>query len=280
MIRVQPDDAPTAPLPELSQFFTWSPTDDPNPYPPPGTDIPPVAAGATSLTERPALPATSAAPRVEPVRARRSKLGVSVTKATGATPTRRKPRVGSPPVVLWSIFAVVTTIAAVLWSILLWPSSDSTTMTTSPHEPTTTAEVERLRRSLPPGYPPQACAPIPHRVPALAALQCGSHPAIPAANTAHYTLYEVTTDLDTAFTAVTAATAPQVCPGGYQSPGAWRRNASPELVAGTLLCGTNQAAQPTVAWTTESTLVLATINADTPQFPTLAQLYTWWSTHS
>ena len=55
---------------------------------------------------------------------------------------------------------------------------------------------------------------------------------------------------------------------------------NPETVAGTLLCGTNQDSQPMVAWTTTSTLLLATIRADTPQKPSLEQLYTWWSSHS
>lgn len=60
MIRVQPDDAPTAPLPELSQFFTWSPTDDPTPYPPPATDIPPLR------RERHRLPNALRCPRQAP----------------------------------------------------------------------------------------------------------------------------------------------------------------------------------------------------------------------
>lgn len=271
------DDAPTGPLPELSQFFTWSPTDDPNPYPPTLTDITPA-----SFTGDPGLPETRAAPGVHRAKAQGSTPGKSFPKATGVTPAPRAHGSRRPLVILWSIFAVTATIAAVLWSILLWPSPGAEEAITSPPEPepTTTVEADRLQRSLPPGYPAHACTPIAHPAPALARLQCGPHPALPDATTAHYTLYEAAADLDAAFTEVVAATALEICPGGYQSPGAWRRNATPELVAGTLLCGTNQAAQPTVAWTTASTLVLATISADTPESPTLAQLYTWWSSHS
>ena len=259
------DDAPTGPLPELSQFFTWSAADDPHPYPPPATDL-----------------GVSAAAHGTSVSAQDSHLGASFDHTIAITPNRRQPRMQRPLVILWSIFAVVATIAVVLWVILLWPSPAPPQTTSAPDTATdtTTVAVELLRRNLPPGYRPSDCTPTVEPAPTLAGLRCGPHPAIAEATTAHYTLYDATTDLDAAFAEVTSSTTAKVCPGGYQSPGAWRRNANPEIIAGTLLCGTNQASQPMVAWTTTSTLVLATIRADTPQTPTLQQLYTWWSSHS
>ena len=259
------DDPPTGPLPELTGFFTWSAADAPHPYPPPATDL-----------------AASGAARSESISSQTSGRGASFGPTPAITPIRRPPRVQRPLVILWSIFAVVATIAVVLWVILLWPSPDPPEATNSPAAAadTTTAAAELLRRNLPPGYRPSDCTPTVEPAPTLAGLRCGPHPAIAEATTAHYTLYDATTDLDAAFAEVTSSTTATVCPGGYQSPGAWRRNASPERVAGTLLCGTNPAGQPMVAWTTASTLVLATIHADTPQTPTLEQLYTWWSSHS
>ena len=262
------DDAPTGPLPELSQFFTWSAADDPHPYPPPATDL-----------------GVSAAAHGTSVSAQDSHLGASFDHTIAITPNRRQPRMQRPLVILWSIFAVVATIAVVLWAILLWPSPDPPEATNSPAAAadTTTAAAELLRHNLPPGYRPSDCTATTEPPPAIAGVRCGPHPAIAEATTAHYTLYDATADLDAAFADVTASTTAKVCPGadgGYQSPGAWRRNANPETVAGTLLCGTNQDSQPMVAWTTTSTLLLATIRADTPQKPSLEQLYTWWSSHS
>ena len=267
-MRPTSDDAPTAPLPDLTEFFTWSAADDPHPYAPPATDL-----------------AASGTARSESVSSQTSDRGASFDPTTAITPIRRPPRMQRPLVILWSIFAVVATIAVVLWVILLWPSPEPPEATNAPtaSDDTTTAAAELLRRNLPPGYRPSDCTATTEPPPAIAGVRCGPHPAIAEATTAHYTLYDATADLNAAFTDVTPSTTAQVCPGadgGYQSPGAWRRNANPEIIAGTLLCGTNQASQPMVAWTTTSTLVLATIRADTPQTPTLQQLYTWWSSHS
>jgi hypothetical protein len=70
----------------------------------------------------------------------------------------------------------------------------------------------------------------------------------------------------------------QVCPGRIQSPGPWRRNATPQQISGTLPCGA-QAGQPTMAWTTDTDLLVSTIHADAAGL-TLDQLYAWWSAHS
>jgi hypothetical protein len=43
----------------------------------------------------------------------------STDDAIRATPTLQKPHLQRPIVILWSIFAVVFTVAAVLWMILI-----------------------------------------------------------------------------------------------------------------------------------------------------------------
>ncbi len=69
-----------------------------------------------------------------------------------------------------------------------------------------------------------------------------------------------------------------ICPGNIQSPGPWRRNATPEQVSGTLVCGV-QRDIPTVAWSDDQRLLLAVVRSDPPG-PALDQLYAWWSSHS
>jgi hypothetical protein len=68
------------------------------------------------------------------------------------------------------------------------------------------------------------------------------------------------------------------CPNSIQSPGPWRRNASPQEIAGTLVCGLSHE-QPQVMWTNDAELVLNAVRAG-PEGPTLDQLYAWWSNHS
>jgi hypothetical protein len=77
---------------------------------------------------------------------------------------------------------------------------------------------------------------------------------------------------------VTRGTAVVNCPGNIQSPGPWRRNATPRQVSGTLVCGLQQS-RPTVAWTDDIVLLLGVVRAD-DKGPTLDQLYAWWSSHS
>jgi hypothetical protein len=50
-------------------------------------------------------------------------------------------------------------------------------------------------------------------------------------------LFEDDAALDAAFGAVVGNTRVVNCPGNIQSPGAWRRNATPQQVTGTLVCG-------------------------------------------
>lgn len=67
-------------------------------------------------------------------------------------------------------------------------------------------------------------------------------------------------------------------PGNIQSPGPWRRNATPQQVSGTLVCSYRDGLAA-VTWTTEANLLVSDVHADRAG-PALNQLYQWWSAHS
>jgi hypothetical protein len=74
------------------------------------------------------------------------------------------------------------------------------------------------------------------------------------------------------------ASARQVnCPGNIQSPGPWRRNAAPQLVAGTVFCGF-RGNMPIVAWTDDADLLVSSVDG-AEAGPNLDLLYTWWRGH-
>ena len=68
------------------------------------------------------------------------------------------------------------------------------------------------------------------------------------------------------------------CRMGEWTPGPWRRNATPQQEAGTLVCGFTQS-RPTVAWSTDADLMLSEVQSG-PQGPNMVQLYNWWASHS
>jgi hypothetical protein len=68
------------------------------------------------------------------------------------------------------------------------------------------------------------------------------------------------------------------CPGNIQSPGPWRRQATPQQISGTLVCSYRDGLA-SITWTTEAELLVSAVRAD-QRGPTLDQLYRWWSTHS
>jgi serine/threonine protein kinase len=155
---------------------------------------------------------------------------------------------------------------------------------TPPAPPTTTvptpdpAAAAQLADVLPPGYPAGSCTPIVFNAElATAAVTCGPTPGGPP--TATYTLARDLTALDTLFAHKTAAIATVVCPGNIRSPGSWHRVANPTVPVGTVFCGLSSG-RPLVGWTTDDTLLMATIEAQAPDSPTLDQLYTWWASHS
>src|SRR5690606_31609133 len=113
---------------------------------------------------------------------------------------------------------------------------------------------------------------------ALAQVSCDKNDDTGGPLTATYTLAKDGRALRELFDGVVNASAVVNCPGNIQSPGPWRRNATPEQTAGTLVCGFQQS-RPTVAWTTDADLMVSEVQSG-PQGPNMVQLYTWWASHS
>jgi hypothetical protein len=137
---------------------------------------------------------------------------------------------------------------------------------------------EAVLKLLPPGYGPGACQPA-DSVPvgALAALECGPNADAGGPQRATFTLFADTGGLQRVFAQTVAGSEQQICPGRIQSPGPWRRNAAPEVPAGTLFCGTRQETS-LIAWTDDARTLLAVVESDTG--PPMQAMYDWWTTQS
>jgi hypothetical protein len=197
-------------------------------------------------------------------------------------------RVGPNPKILLGTVGAVAAVA-LAGGLIFWltrPSSDSAQAPTaapstsaSPASPTSDGEDEdRLMRSVPHGYAPDACdGAVPPRN-ALAQVNCTKNTDAGGPESATYTLAADKAALDAYFDD-SVKTAQQVnCPGNIQSPGPWRRNATPQTVSGTLFCGLREG-RPTVVWTDDAKLVVSAVQS-APEGPTFPALYAWWSSHS
>ena len=110
-------------------------------------------------------------------------------------------------------------------------------------------------RMLPSGYSAGSCEPATTPPRALAKTVC-THNGDPAGPTAAtYTLVAEKASLRPLFDDPLRGSTIVTCPGNIQSPGPWRRNATPQQVSGTLVCSYGLAA---VTWTTEPTCSSAT----------------------
>jgi hypothetical protein len=159
------------------------------------------------------------------------------------------------------------------------PAAPPTTTPTTTAPRTADPQVQaRLLSVLPPGYRAGVCAAQAPPAGARAAASCGPNgdPGGPVSGT--YTVGENAAAADAAFNAVVNGSARVNCPGNIQSPGPWRRNATPDKVSGVLFCGIQQN-RPVVAWTDVDESLVAVVTSG-PQGPTLDQLYAWWTTHS
>jgi hypothetical protein len=182
--------------------------------------------------------------------------------------------------------AVAVVVLAVVGGLIFWMVRPSADTADSPNATSTTsvaakpdAEAQgRLFRMLPAGYPAASCEAADAPKDALAQVNCGENddPGGPPSGT--YTLVRDKAALDAAFNETVAASTRVDCPGNIQSPGPWRRNATPQKTSGVLFCGV-QGGRPTVAWTDDARLVVSAVQAG-PQGPTFDQLYAWWSSHS
>jgi hypothetical protein len=178
--------------------------------------------------------------------------------------------------------AGVLAVGLAVWQF--WPSSGATESTNTASTPTTTVKPvdteahDKLLRLLPPGYPSDSRKQVDPPKDALAEVDCTQNADTDGPPSATYTLVQDKAALQAAFDVVVRSTDVVNCPGNIQSPGPWRRNATPQQVSGTLVCGPQQS-RPTLAWTDDIVLLLGVVRADA-KGPTLDQLYAWWSTHS
>lgn len=206
------------------------------------------------------------------------------------TPRQVQPR---SPLNTVAIVAAAIGIIVVVASLIFWltrPSQDDAQQPTPNHPTTGSAPVtttttttsaeddERLLRQLPKGYPSGVCevAPTPEGV--LSQLNCAKNADPDGPESATFTLVADRVSLEKVFNDTIAASSRVDCPGKIQSPGPWRRNATPDRVSGQLYCGFLNG-QPTVVWTDEEKKTVSAVRAG-PTGPTFPQLYAWWSSHS
>jgi serine/threonine kinase PknH len=259
--------------PPVAEGASYPPVADDTYYPPPAED--PVVEGSDRgewpQTYRPALPE-------EDTFAGRFTAPLSVDPRTvpvKTTPVR-------PGLVVAGVAAGVLALGLAIWQ--LWPSSGAPEPASSAPAPSTTEKPvdteaqAKLLRLLPPGYPSTACEQVDPPNDALAQVNCTQNADTDGPPSATYTLVRNKAALQAAFDGVVRGTAVVVCPGNIQSPGPWRRNATPQQVSGTLMCGLKEN-RPTLAWTDDIVLLLGVVRAE-QKVPNLDQLYAWWSTHS
>ena len=163
---------------------------------------------------------------------------------------------------------------------LLWPAESSPAgpePSSGPSDEAGRPDVERLRRLLPTGFDnscwPDASSPL-----TSAQLACGPAADLPGATSSRFILATAGANIEDLAGSTLAGAKVVVCPGSIQSPGPWRRNATPSTVAGTLTCAT-RGDRAIVAWTTTADRLVSVIEAG-PDGPALPQLYAWWTTHS
>ncbi len=183
------------------------------------------------------------------------------------------------PIVFLS--AVSLLIVVVVGGLIFWlvrPSADSDAGPPSPAPTTPNPEADRLLHMVPAGYASDGCKSVATPKNALALASCGQNSDTGGPKSATYTLVADKAALDAAFNDIVRASTTVNCPGNIQSPGPWRRNATPDKISGVLFCGVRNS-RPTVAWTDEARLVVSEVQSGS-QGPTFDELYAWWSSHS
>lgn len=186
-----------------------------------------------------------------------------------------------PKLVLGVIALVVVIIGA---AVIGWlatrgdAGSETSSTTTSSVDPEKARAQERLSNLLPAGYPPGSCGPTEPADGGAAVMSCGQNTDAGGPSSATFTLSTGKAALDAALRDVINGSTTVECPGRIQSPGPWRRNATPQQVSGTLFCG-YQGSTPVVAWTDDEKLLFGEVRGRTTG-PSLVDLYAWWSSHS
>lgn len=186
---------------------------------------------------------------------------------------RRGPR-ASVAAISGGVGALVLVIAAVAWWMLTPDHSQTGTAPDATPASAALSPDEQLLKRLIAIFPPGACRSTASAHTAIATATCTTTDA-KSPTSATYAVAPNRSAMTRAFETITRGLDVQLCPGRIQSPGPWRRPASgPNQAAGTVVCGL-QAGVPTVAWTTDSDLLISTIHGGNPG-PTLDQLYGWW----
>lgn len=186
------------------------------------------------------------------------------------------------PLALIAVAAVaVVGLGVLAW--LFWPSSEGFDASNADAGPTSTTESPeqaqaRLMKMLPAGYAPDSCETVVPAQGALAQVSCGQNADLGGPLSATYTLAADKSAAKDLFDNIVSTSSVVDCPGNIQSPGPWRRNATPQQTAGTLVCGFQQS-KPTVGWSTDADLLISQVQSG-PTGPNMVQLYTWWASHS
>lgn len=186
-----------------------------------------------------------------------------------------------PKLVLGVIALVVVIIGA---AVIGWLATrgdaggETTSTTTSSADPEIARAQARLAGLLPAGYPPGSCEPTEPADGDATVMSCGQNTDAGGPSSATFTLSTGKAALDAALRDVINGSTTVECPGRIQSPGPWRRNATPQQVSGTLFCG-YVGNTPVVAWTDEEKSLLGEVRGKTAG-PSLNDLYAWWTSHS
>lgn len=173
--------------------------------------------------------------------------------------------------------AVLAIIGLIVWLVSLIPDSqDQAAQTPSPTTTTQTvssAARERLLGLLPAGYGPDACT-----VESATQVACGPNSEPGGPSSAQYFTAPNKAGLTAQFRSVVDSSSQVNCPGGYQSPGPWKRRAQPDKPMGDVFCGIRDG-HPVVAWTNEPKSLLSVAQSG-PGGPRMEELYQWWSANS
>lgn len=218
---------------------------------------------------------------VEEVRRQAAGSGYSRFDAPPAITPRPVHKDRRPVVLIAAATVAVVGLGVLAWTF--WPSSGESD--TSGAESATVTKSESPQEAeawlldmLPPGYADGACEAVNPAKDALAQISCRQNTDPGGPLSATFTLARDDKALKKLFDDVINTSSVVNCPGNIQSPGPWRRNATPQQVAGTLVCGFQQS-KPTVAWTTDAEMLVSEVQSG-PQGPNMVQLYTWWASHS
>lgn len=263
----------------------------PRPFDPPAAPpTPKIPFGAATVTAPPTRPPHGGGPPVhtsiwpEDARSPRSAPPRQTPPWNGALPPPiipTTPRRRAPSAKALTVGAVVLAglilVGIAVWNVAASDSdTDQTATPTTAQAKPTKEDLQRLNDALPKGYSQSSCTT--DESSADASINCGRNTDAGGPATATYTLYPDQQALTQAFSDTIATFNRVTCPGNIQSPGPWRRNAAPDVVAGTLFCGT-QSGRAVVVWTSDAQSLLNVAEAGA-QGPSLDQLYAWWSTHS